>query len=491
MDTFQKAALAVVILIWILIAWEILVPRRFKETFTNYVSPVSIKSFYGQLVPARGDVGEELEEEGYRADPRYYHGYNEVQRLGLNKDYCRMVEPVNGDSGDAFFACALAGTEGLSSTAFRTKSVKNGFRRSRDDYMRDIAGEGRAGYCAILKETGNGWAPRCYRAYDTGFAETAVIDMNPPDEIKTLLSFYDGALMWYRMRDDIVDYAQNTTVSVAGRMTISEKPAPVTEGLAFNGIDQFIRVGDAGNKDIALTETVPMRFARTFSMWVRFDEFTNNTHIFDFGNGAGRDNVFLGIIGRGNVGAGGGEAMLDVDATAAIEASASCAREVPEGRPGEYKCMLPDAMGSTLPVVKREEPAEQEEAKTASLLYEVWDGGQRVMRIIVPDGIQRKKWTHIVVTTLDADPYRPNIAVYIDGVRRHVEKGGFLPQRSYLTHNYIGKSNWATDTSGSVDNDELFHGSLFDFRVLKKGLSEAMIKKTFTWGAELLGLTSS
>ena len=33
---------------------------------------------------------------------------------------------------------------------------------------------------------------------------------------------------------------------------------------------------------------------KAISFWVKFDEFTNNAHIIDFGNGAGIDNVFIG-----------------------------------------------------------------------------------------------------------------------------------------------------------------------------------------------------
>lgn len=39
---------------------------------------------------------------------------------------------------------------------------------------------------------------------------------------------------------------------------------------------------------------------RAISFCVKFDEFTNNAHILDFGNGAGNDNVWIGIVGRGN-----------------------------------------------------------------------------------------------------------------------------------------------------------------------------------------------
>ena len=47
------------------------------------------------------------------------------------------------DEKEKFFACALGGTENLSSTSFRSPSVRDGFVLGRDDYMRDVDGDGR------------------------------------------------------------------------------------------------------------------------------------------------------------------------------------------------------------------------------------------------------------------------------------------------------------------------------------------------------------
>jgi hypothetical protein len=51
-----------------------------------------------------------------------------------------------------------------------------------------------------------------------------------------------------------------------------------------------------------LGDKIELRYMRAVCFWIYFDEFTNNAHIFDFGNGAGKDNVWCGIIGRGNEG---------------------------------------------------------------------------------------------------------------------------------------------------------------------------------------------
>ena len=70
---------------------------------------------------------------------------------GVKNDFCRMMTRSDTtDKGELFFACALAGTTVSDTTQFRTESVKDGFRISRDDYMRDIIRDGRDAYCRIL-----------------------------------------------------------------------------------------------------------------------------------------------------------------------------------------------------------------------------------------------------------------------------------------------------------------------------------------------------
>lgn len=36
------------------------------------------------------------EEAGYIMDARYFHDYTDVQRLGVNQDYCRVIVPKAG-----------------------------------------------------------------------------------------------------------------------------------------------------------------------------------------------------------------------------------------------------------------------------------------------------------------------------------------------------------------------------------------------------------
>jgi hypothetical protein len=125
---------------------------------------------------------------------------------------------------------------------------------------------------------------------------------------------------------------------------------------------------------------------------------------------------------------------------------------------------------------------------TATLLYEVWDERQRKMRIKVSGVIPKNKWTHIAVTALTSDAFRPDIGIYVDGKQVFVEPSGFLPQVSTLSNCYIGKSNWTNETSQYENKDQLFHGRLFDLRGYKSQLSEGLIKDSIGWGKAKLGL---
>ena len=134
-----------VILLLSLLVIDLWRPRwaqQVKEGFENWVS-VGNSPFWTQWMPRRGDISLDIkEEDGYLRETRYFAGYADVQRIGQDHDFCRMVESTT-DPDDVFFACALAGTDGLSSTRYRTLSKKDGLLLSRDDYMNDVLQEGR------------------------------------------------------------------------------------------------------------------------------------------------------------------------------------------------------------------------------------------------------------------------------------------------------------------------------------------------------------
>jgi hypothetical protein len=477
---------------------ELLWPAKITEGFESMIPVLNPKAgYFAKFVPRRGDIGPDSDEGGYTQDPRYFRGYVDVQRLGVDHDFCRMIE----GNGKKFFACALAGTENLSSTSFRTQTVEDGFRISRDDYMRDIEGNGRAAYCRILKGRRGAYEPLCNRAMDTEFDSEIVIDPNPPSDIDMLLRFYEGCVFWYRFRDDMLDYVENTKLLKSGGIQIDEKPNPeITEGLRFNGIDQFLRLGDS--PELELGYVVPVRSMRAMMMWVYFDEFTNNAHIIDFGDGSGRNNVVLGIIGRG-------DAFIEDAAT--LRPPLLCGEEstVPLGPSGaqrpdivspqelfkttdanvdDYLCIGFEGNPRRLPPSRVTDKVTKGQKNKATLLYEVWDNQQRVMRLRIPSIIPLQKWTHITVTAKSDDAFRPDIAIYVNGEQVFVEPSGFLPQASILSNCYVGKSNWSKATSQYENKDELFKGKLFDLRAYKIPLSDKVIQESVGWGKTKLGI---
>jgi len=488
--------LLLLIAVTIIELWK---PKWINEGFSNLIT-VGDSLIWAQWVPRRGDISVNPTEEqgGYVRNPRYFAGYTDVQRLGQDHDFCRMVQS-SGDDTDTFFACALGGTEGLSSVVFRSPSVKDGFQLSRDDYMNDVLKDGREGYCRILKTDAITFEAKCNPADDRGFKETMITDSNPPADIKTLLTFYEGIMFWLRLRDDMLDYAKNLTITSAGNMEIEEEPnLPITHGLEFNGQDQFLRIGDSA--DLSFGNIVELKYLRATSFWVYFEEFTNNAKIFDFGNGAGKDNVFVGIIGRGNPGA-----QQQVSAACPIDQSLNTVPSAPSGATcteevspqmamatsaanvNLWDCPKPELFGRIMPPLI-EKAAAEGDAKTADLLYEIFDSQMRKLHIQVKNVIPLRKWVHIVITAEGGDPWKPALTIYANGEVVHREDAAWLPQTNYTSNNYIGKSNWADSSSGMENRDELFKGKLFDFRGYRTAMTEKKVKDTYAWGKKLLGL---
>lgn len=491
----QSLWIGLILLIAIAII-ELWKPALINESFENLVS-VGDSAFWAKWIPRRGDVSLDPTEEqdGYLRDTRYFSGYTDIQRIGQDQDFCRMVQSKN-DPEDTFFACALGGTDGLSTVKYRTPSVKDGFILSRDDYMNDL-GEGRSGYCRILKSEDGTFEAKCNPAGDTTFKTNLVMDSNPPKEIKTMLMFYEGIVFWLRMRDDLVDYAKNLIVSNAGDLEIDETPnPPVTQGLKFNGKDQYLRIGDT--RDLAFGDVIQLRYLRAVSFWVYFEEFTNNAHIFDFGE-QNQPSVWCGILGRGNPGKQQTEPQTlcfdqALNTVPTAPSGATCTEEVcPQtamansaANVNVWDCPAPELFGRIMDPVQPKASAPAE-AKTADLLYEIWDKKQRKLHIQVKDVIPLRKWVHITITASNNDAFRPGLHVYRDGELVHKEESAWLPQDNYTTHNYIGKSNWMNVTSQYDNADELFKGKMFDFRGYKTTMTEKKIKDTYSWGKKMLG----
>jgi hypothetical protein len=273
-----------------------------------------------------------------------------------------------------------------------------------------------------------------------------------------------------------------------------------TYGLNFNGIDQAVRIGD--NADLELGAVVHLRGLRALSFWVYFERFTNNAHIIDFGNGAGIDNMFVGILGRGDASVSEGAIRSNKcgDEGDTVPIGPSGPQNVREMSPqklmestaanvNEYDSFGFEVNPRKLPPSRiNDKPLKGIQTGKATLIYEVWDQKQRRMRITLGGVIPLKKWTHVAITAVEMDSLRPTIKVYINGELSFTKPSGFLPQPAVTTNNYFGKSNWLATTNEFENKDEIFQGSLFDVRGYKTPMSSKKIEDTVKWGKEMLGL---
>lgn len=480
-DIFTLIFYITICLLAILAVSEVCFPRITTEGFSS----LPRASYWSTFAGPRSDVGPVQEDSAYTRDPRYFNRYADVSRLGVPYDFCRMVSKKGSE--DLFFACALAGTENLDSTSFRTASVSKGFRISKDDYMRDINADGRADYCRILLDRDSTYQPLCVRGTDSGFDARDVVDPNPPPPIAQLLRFYEGCELWLRFAHSMEDSVDAVKVQTAGAMTIDEMPSDTTNGLSFDGT-QYLRVYDG--EALTLGTGVPLRSIRTWMVWVKFDAFTNNAKIFDFGNGAGNDNVFLGIFGKGDYGIqNANESTVPTEPSGQQNVSETTPQnlmQTTDANVNDFECKAIQVFPRKLsPSTVR--PDERQPSDKATLIYEVWDKASRKMRIMVNNVLSLKEWTHITITADSGDAFRPALSVYVNGMSVFNKPDGCLPSTSLMTNCYLGKSNWKTSTN----KDELFKGSLFDFRAYSIPVTSDFIEESMAWGRTKLGLEAA
>ena len=190
------------------------------DRLEGFASGPGSNQFMMGYFPRRGDISFGTDDAMYEQDNRHVMGYVDVQGLGVNHDFCRILVPKGTEAGDEskkFLACALAGTEGLTSTSYKTLTVSQGFKTSRDDYMRDADADGKTDYCAVVKMKGGIFESQCYRALNTTFDTKQFIDTDPPKDIGEVLLFYEGIMFWFRFIDDLKDYAENLTTYTSNR----------------------------------------------------------------------------------------------------------------------------------------------------------------------------------------------------------------------------------------------------------------------------------
>ena len=496
MEILSLALLITLIIILGFLIVEIFFPGYVTEGFAN----IPRTSYWSSFTSPRSDIGPDAEENSYIRDPRYFNDYADVSRLGVSYDFCRVLTDPN-EPENRFFACALSSTDFLDSTKFRTPGEKDGFRLSLDDYMRDINKDGRDDYCRILKWKDGSYQAVCSLATDLGFESKEVVDSDPPEEIALLLRFYQECVMWFRLGNDMIDYVKNAKLSITGGLHVNEmlKKSETFDGLEFNGSNQFLRISDSS--DVSLGTTVPIRSIRAWMVWVYFDEFTRNAKIFDFGNGPGKDNVVLGILGTGDSAADegamrpllcGGESTVPTEPSGAQPAQEVSPQELMKttnANVDEYTCVGFEVSPRRLkPSFVGAQALDKKLTGKATLMYEVWDKQSRKMRMKLGSAIPLKTWTHICVTATSDDGFRPNIAFYINGKKVLEKESGWLPATSSMSNCYIGKSNWTNSVGQYEDRDELFKGKIFDFRAYRRNQSEAMVSESYEWGVRKLGV---
>ena len=411
---------------------------------TIVVSGTRIKE--GFATPLRADIGFArdgwTEEEGYVRDMRYTESFADIQGSGIASDFCRAVY-TKGDPDSLRIACALGTRDGMDTMEYRSRSRREGFRFSRDDYWRRGAA-GRMDYCRILRDDTGTFHASCAPSGPDGFRVKEERDTNPPPAIAQLLEAYDGATSWYRWIDDNIDYAQNTVVEMHGRPEVPYMLKPiVSRGLQLNRstetLNDYLRWGEPGQ----LTLETPHHI-RAISFWIYWDSFEKGARVLECSNdGRKKDLVWIGVEG------GGSELP-----PASIQPPAEEIRPdvlMHLGSPGPQPTKLPEKTHA---------------AGGATWVFEIWDDEQRIMRLSAPHTAHTGKWQHVALTTIDATTWWPTWQLWLDGTPVATKHEGRSIPAQQLLHNFIGKN---------------VRGCLADFRVYMKPLTKAKIDAAIKW----------
>lgn len=423
----------------------------------------------GFAVPRRSDIGRIedgwAEEAGYVRDLRYTEGFTDIQGHGVAADFCRAVA-LRGDPDSLHIACALGTRDGMDTMEYKSMTVREGFRMSRDDYFRTGASnKGRMDYCRILKDRDTGeWYSSCAIASRTGFKVEEERDTIPPPAIRDLLEAYDGILTWFRWVDDEIDYAENADVESHGRTEFPSMLRPVvSRGLQLNRHAaaarvahqpappprDYLRWGEKGA--LTLDQAIPPRQIRAISFWIWWDAFEKGARVVECSRGGKKDLMWLGVEG-------GGHDLLPV-------AERPFARSAQEVRPDVIQSVgqltEPAVVGPTLPLA-------QPFAKSATYVFEIWDEEQRLMRLESPMGAARTdRWQHVAVTVTDGQAWWPTWQMWIDGALVATKTDGRLSPALELTQNFIGRG---------------VRGCIQDFRMYSKPLIGDKLQTAIAWG---------
>ncbi len=439
----------------------------------------------GFTTPLRSDIGYARdgweEESGYERDLRYSETFADVQGLGVATDFCRAVQQ-KGDPNSLRMACALGRRDGFDTMEYRSRSRGEGFRWSRDDYWRssrdlasavngcDVGGRpnGRMDYCRIVKDEMTGeWYSSCAVAGRNGFNVTEERDTQPPPRIRQLLEAYEGAVTWYRLFDDVEDYAQNTVLEFHGRPEIPTLlKADISRGIQFNRLlggdsdtkghlRDFVRWGEPGT--LALDQAVQPRKIHAIAFWVWLDTLEGKPRVLDCSNDGGKqDRVWIGLEG-GDADLPAAIKPLIASPAAELRPDVALALGVPPIEPLRPEAALPLTLNRT---------KESEPKTSATWVFEIWDGEQRIMRLAGPQSARAGQWQHVVLTTTDTTTWWPTWQLWVDGevVANRVE-GRTIPALK-LAENYLGRG---------------MRGCLQDFRVYTEPMNAERIAAARRW----------
>jgi hypothetical protein len=432
-----------------------------------YLLYESFPAIEGFTVPQRSDIGYGWgEEAGYARDQRYQEAFVDIMGHGVAADFCRSVAK-KGDPESLRVACALGTRDGMSTMEYTSKTKRDGFLFSRDDYWRANKGrKGRQDYCRIVKDQGTGeWYSTCAIAGATGFNDKEERDTDPPPAIQKLLRAYHGILTWYRWRDDGVDYSQNTAIEARGTPKVPDLiKAELSRGLELNRwpvasqeagehrppLKDLLRWGEKGT--LALDQAVPPRQIRAIATWVYWDAFERGARILECSNGSKEDLMWLGVEG-------GGHDLPGLE-------------EAPRVQPAVEVAPTTLAAIGQLTEPAKVRPKPPTPAKSATYAFEIWDKEQRIMRLAAPmASAEIGKWQHVVVTTTGTDTWWPTWSMWIDGRLVVTRTDGRMSPALELTQNYIGKH---------------MRGCLQDFRIYREPMTETKIQEAIAWSKPAL-----
>jgi len=383
------------------------------------------------------------EEAGFERDLRYAEGFVDIQGLGQPTDFCRAVRRKT-DPQSLHIACALGLRDGMDTLEYTTRTVRDGFRMSRDDYFRADS----AAYCRIVQDVEtHEWYVSCAVAGRTGFRTVEERDVSPPPAIQSLLIAYGGCMGWFRWHDDDEDSTHSLVMEAhPGSTGAIVVPGPTdvgkwkTRGLQLNrdgGPQSYLRFGRPG--DLVLENT---RKLRAISMWVWWDMFERGATLIECKGEKNR--LWLGVEGGG------------------VELQGNSREETTHAQEVRPAAII--AIGQ-LTEPPRPPPVV---IVGARYVFEMWDDDHLVMRLEAPvKSASLQCWQHVVITTTDNTAFWPTWQMWVNGKLIASRSDGRMCTEAELNDNTVGRG---------------VRGCLKDLRLYERGLTGSDIDAMRTWG---------